>query len=230
MTGLYLYCLLPDDVVPPGDLRGVGGAPVELRRTGRLACWVSPLDGVPDPTVEEIRRHNAVVGAVLATGHSPLPVRYGQWLADEASLAERLGAGASEYLRALERVRDAVELGVRVLDPEPASFAPAELPAPEGRGAGTAYMRALSARLESERRTDFRGREIAESLRATLGSIVRAERIDALRSRNGVVSIAHLVERSGVETYRGFIHAFGHGRTDLRFFVSGPWPPYSFAA
>ena len=81
-----------------------------------------------------------------------------------------------------------------------------------------------------DKQSTDRTREIAESLRATLGSIVRAERIDALRSRNGVVSIAHLVERSGVETYRGFIHAFGHGRTDLRFFVSGPWPPYSFAA
>lgn len=230
MTGRYLYCLLSDDVVPPRGLRGVGDAPVELRRQGGLACWVSPLDRVPDPTVEEIRHHNAVVATVLAAGHTPLPVRYGQWLADDSFLAERLHAGASDFLRALERVRDAVEFGVRVLDPEPAALAPAEVPSPEGPGAGTAYLRALAARLESERRIDLRGREIAESLRATLGSIVRAERIDALHSQHGIVSIAHLVERSGAEAYRGCIDAFGHDHNDLRFFVSGPWPPYSFAA
>ncbi len=229
MTGRYLYCFLSDDVKLPRELRGVADAPVELRRAGRLACWVSALDAVPDPTVEEIRRHNAVVATVLATGHTPLPVRYGQWLADEAALTERLHAGATDYLRALERVRDAVEFGVRVLDPQPTA-APAESPSPEGPGAGTAYMRALAARLESERRIDLRGREIAESLRTNLGSIVRAERIDALRSRNGIVSIVHLVERAGAEAYRGRIDAFGHERNDLRFFVSGPWPPYSFAA
>ncbi len=229
MSGLYLYCLLPDELAPPDGLRGVADAPVALRRPGRLSCWVSPLAGVPDATIEGIRRHNAVNASVLEAGVTPLPVRFGQWLASEALLEERLRASEDAYLRALERVQGAVELGVRVLDPALEPVAPSRVSRP-GTGNGTAYLRSVAARLDCQRRLDLRGREIAESVRVTLGSIVREERIDALRSPHGLVGMAHLVERAGVAAYRERIEAFGHEHSDLRFYVSGPWPPYSFAA
>ncbi len=229
MSGLYLYCLLSDDLAPPDGLRGVAAAPVELRRPGRLACWVSPRAGAPDATLEDIRRHNAVIASALDAGLTPLPVRFGQWLASEALLEERLRAGEDAHLRMLGRVRGTVEFGVRVLDPALEPIAPPEVSAP-GVGSGTAYLRALAARLQLQHSLELRGREIAETLRTNLGSIVREERIDALHLPHGLVRMAHLVERAGAAAYRERIEAFGHERSDLRFYVSGPWPPYSFAA
>ncbi len=228
--GLYLYCLLPGGRTPPAGLVGLEDAVVHSRRAGGLFCWVSPLARVPAATVEHIRRHNAVVSAALAAGVTPLPVRYGQLLADEAALEARLAEHEAEHGRALERVRDAVEFGVRVLDPaaEPAPAADGSIG--ETDGSGTAYLRAVAARLGAERGHESRGREIAGRMRTILGPLVRAERVDPLRSRHGIVSVAHLVERTGADAYRGRIEALGRECPELRFFVSGPWPPYSFAA
>ncbi len=223
--GLYLYCLVPAGAEPPATLRGLEDAPVAARAAGRLACWVSPSTAVPDATLERIRRHDAVVEAALAAGLSPVPLRWGQWVADEAALAAALLEKQEAYLQALERVADAVEFGIRVLDPR---LEPAPAPAVAGAGAGTEYMRALAARAAAERSVDARGQEIAANLRAVLGSIIRQERIDALPTRHGVVSLAHLVARGAEPEYRAGVERVRRARPELRFLVTGPWPAYSF--
>jgi len=60
-----------------------------------------------------------------------------------------------------------------------------------------------------------------------LGSIVRQERIDALPSRHGLVSLAHLVERRAEREYRAGVDRVRGERPELRFLLTGPWPPYS---
>ncbi len=224
--GLYLYCLVPTGTEPPAGLRGLEDAPVEARRAGALTCWASPIQSVPEATLERIRRHDAVVEAALATGVTPLPLRWGQWVASAPALAAALGEREAAYRQALELVAGAVEFGVRVLDP---AHEPAPPPTAAGAGAGTAYMQALAARAAAERAVDARGREIAADLRAVLGPIIRQERIDALPSRHGVVSLAHLVARRAEGEYRAGVERVRRDRPELRFLVTGPWPPYSFA-
>lgn len=225
--GLYLYCLVPEGVVPPATLRGIEDAPVEPHVAGQLTCWVSPVSAPPEATLDRIRRHEAVVEAALAAGVTPVPLRWGQWAPSEAALAGTLRERQEAYLNALETVAGAVEFGVRVLDPARASSPP---PAPVGAGAGTAYMRALLARAAGQRAVEARGQEIAASFRAVLGAIIRQERIDALPSRHGVVSVAHLVARRREDEYRAGVQQVRRERPELRFLLTGPWPPYSFVA
>ncbi len=225
--GLYLYCLVPAGIEPPAGLRGLEDAPVVARAAGRLTCWVSPSDAVPDASLERIRRHDDVVEAALAAGATPVPLRWGQWVADEGALAATLRERESAYLEALDRVAGAVEFGVRVLDP---ALAPADLPSDAGAGTGTAYLRALVARAAAERAVDARGQEIAANLRAVLGAIIRQERIDALPTRHGLVSLVHLVARGAEPEYRAGVERVRRDWPELRFLVTGPWPPYSFAA
>ena len=91
-------------------------------------------------------------------------------------------------------------------------------------------MRDLLARAAAERAVDARGQEIATRVRAVLGAIIRQERIDALPSRHGVVSLAHLVDRREADAYRAGMERVRRERPELRFLVTGPWPPYSFTA
>ncbi len=225
--GLYLYCLVPPGTEPPADLRGLEDAPVLGRSAGGLTCWVSPIPAVPDATLERIRRHDHVVEAALAADISPVPLRWGQWVEGDAALTAALIERQVAYREALERVAGAVEFGVRVLDP---GRAPPPAPVAGGAGAGTAYMQALAARAAAERAVDARGQEIAARLRAVLGAIIRQERIEALPTRHGVVSLAHLVGRRAEGEYRAGVERVRRERPELRFLVTGPWPPYSFAA
>ncbi len=225
--GLYLYCLLPEGSPPPPTLRGVEDAPVEVRDAGPLVCWLSTLAAAPEATLDRIRRHDAVVEAALAAGVTPLPLRWGQWASSEEALATTLRERQEAYLKTLEMVAGAVEFGVRILDPV---RAPASPPVATGASTGTAYMRTLLAQAASRRAVDARGQEIASKIRAVLGAIIRQERIDALPSRHGVVSVAHLVTRREEEAYRAGVERVRRERPELRFLVTGPWPPYSFVA
>ncbi len=63
---------------------------------------------------------------------------------------------------------------------------------------------------------------------AALFAAELAEVAPALPSRHGLVSVAHLVERGAEREYRVALEVLRHERPDLRFLVTGPWPPYSF--
>ena len=223
--GLYLYCLVSAAARPPAALVGLDDAPVEARAVAGLGCWVSPCAVRPEASLERVRRHNAVVEAALAGGTTPLPLRFGQWLESEEVLEGRLLEGRTAYLQALQRLEGTVEFGVRVLDP--AREQP-ELPAAQGGVSGTAYMAALAARVQAERAVGARGLEIAARLRAVLGPNLKQERIEALPSRHGLVSMAHLVEHRAQQEYRAAVETVRRQRPELRFLVTGPWPPYSF--
>jgi hypothetical protein len=85
---------------PPPELFAV--------RHGALAAIVAGHEA-PDPTPEALRRHEAVVEGLM--GERPLlPMRFGSTSGDVAAL---LVERHDELLAALERVRGAVEVGVR---------------------------------------------------------------------------------------------------------------------
>jgi len=223
--GLYLYCFVPAAVRPPALLGGLEDEPVQARALGDLGCWVSSCAARPEASLERVRRHNAVVEAALAGGTTPLPLRFGQWLETDGALEEVLLERRAAYLQALQRLDGTVEFGLRVLDP---ALAQAEPSPPHGAASGTAYMRELAARVQAEQAVGARGLEIAARLRAVLGPHLKQERIEALPSRHGLVSLAHLIERRAEREYRAAVDDVRRQRPELRFLVTGPWPPYSF--
>ena len=104
----YVYAVTEAGApAPPPELYAV--------RHGALAAVVAD-HAPPSPTPEALRRHEAVVEGLMARG-PVLPMRFGSVTEDVAGwLAEH----EAELTAALERVRDAVELGVRAGEDPPA--------------------------------------------------------------------------------------------------------------
>lgn len=224
--GCYLYCIGPEGLpAPDGELRGLDGAPVLSWRLTPFAVWVSPSERAPTPSIERIRRHDRVVRAATTLGATPLPVRFGQWFRTREALATRLQEGASGYREALRIVRRAVEFGVRVVDP-----GARPLPAPEPGGDGRAYMEALARRHATRSEARERGRRVAEELRAHFGPLVRSQRADPGDGEGLLVELSHLVGRDEIGPYRGEAERYRTLHPELQVLLSGPWPPYSFAA
>lgn len=218
--GLYLYCVGAPDHPPPIELEGIAGAPVRALDAGGLQAWVSSLDGPPPASLDRVRAHNAVVEASAETS-TPLPMRFGQWFETEAALSAALDARQPGLERALDRVREAMEFGVRIIE-----RGGAERPAPD-RSTGKAYLEALARREEEAERSRRRGAQVAAELRSFLGSVVRAQEVRPGGS-DALVSIAHLVGRHDTGTYNTRLRTFSLRWPDLRFVFSGPWPPYGF--
>lgn len=227
MKGLYLYCLVTPGTDPP-DTEGIDGAPVTALDAGAVGLWLSRIASAPAFSLEHVRRHNAVVMAALEAGVTPLPMRFGQWFPTRERLDARLRARGAAYEERLGELTGSAEYGIRVAHrkspPPPGSDGPATT--------GRQHMEALARRSREQREVARRGERLATELRERVGGLVKRERVLPLEPRQGLVSVAHLVDRHRAGAYRQELEAFRSETVErdgtLHCLLTGPWPPYSF--
>lgn len=221
--GLYLYCVGAPGHLAPEAVTGIDGAPIATREVAGLTAWLSELEAAPTPSLERIRQHNRVVERACDE-RTALPLRFGQWFADDHALETSVRDRLDHLRRGLERVAGAMEMGARILDPEHARD-----DEPPDRSTGRAYLEAIARREGSAKAARDRGEAIARSLTERLNGLVRDARVRPLGSAAGLVAVAYLVGRHDIGNYEAAVRDFAARHADLRFLFSGPWPPYGFA-
>jgi hypothetical protein len=159
--------------------------------------------------------HERVLEAIMVRG-PVLPVRFGTRLRSEEELATALRERQGSLLEALERVRGRVELGVRVLSGREERRATSAL-------SGRDY---LLGRVSEHRSHE----QAARKLHGPLAELAVASRKSEQPSPPAILVGSYLVDEAEVERFRERGDALGRRQGDLRVVVTGPWPPYSFAA
>lgn len=235
---LYVYGL-SDEVTPAmiESIRGIGDAAPQLLQFGGFAAVASEFAGERIPlTRANVEAHNRVNLHLLAHT-TPLPFRFGT-LAARPQLDSYISAHADALADALERVRGAVEMSVKIMwdveaERDDAGSGAATAAAAAGdasRGTGTAFLAAKQRELAGEAALKERAEEIRARLAAAVAGAVRDERVLVNSSHALVVRAAHLVERGRLDEYRKRLRALREEQPDRwRFMTSGAWPPYSFS-
>jgi hypothetical protein len=224
--GFYGYCVVPGSHRPPEGLKGLEAAIVAFRPVGGLAVWYSDMSR-PDPTIEHIRSHNATVEMAVTEAVTPVPLRFGQW-ADEAGVFDRIITEKLGWYEDRLRVfAGAMEFGLRIVRPDKQTSAQlVRVPPSES---GTAYMNALRARASAKQDEQAEAELVRARIAETVVELVLEERVEDARTPHGLVTISHLVPRKHFEAYRERVHSLREQLGELRFLLSGPWLPYSFA-
>jgi Gas vesicle synthesis protein GvpL/GvpF len=223
---LYLYAITQSPDSPDGT--GLRGAPLRAIGENGVFAVASEHEDLEIEAGADLWAHEEVVERLMDRA-TVLPVRLGTLLADESEVREALRRRHRELAEGLERVRGAVELGVRALLDDGDEREPAAAAAPSHRGRadaagpGTAY---LLARLASHRRID----EAAERIHRPLASLARAStrRRDARRA--GLLNVSYLVDGARVEPFRARVEQLAEEMPDASIVCTGPWPPYSFSS
>jgi hypothetical protein len=224
---LHLYCILPPDGSTP-EAVGVDGAPVRGVPCGSVSCVVSEHDETPAASPERVRAHNAVITACMDRRVTPVPLRFGQAVADEAALREGIGRDVARWTSLLATFAGHAEYGVRV-DRE-ASERPEAVREmhPAAANPGTHYMAALARKHAAAADRRMEGERIAALILERAGDTVRDSRVDSGPAAGSVVSVAHLVAWERATSYHAAVAAVRDVEPALTFRCSGPWPPYSF--
>lgn len=224
--GVYGYCVVPWDHAPAGALAGVSDAAVRPHAVADLAVWVSEIER-PDPTVENIEAHNRVVEAAVTGALTPVPLRFGQWAAELAVFEAVIAEKTLWYRERLSTFEGALEFGLRVIRPDRVRSARVVRTPPAA--SGREYMNSLRDRVA----TAYEQRQDEERIRAgiseELGRFVREERMEEGRTPHGVLTASHLVARADFDEYLAHARNLRLRFPELRFLLSGPWAPYSFA-
>ena len=182
---------------------------------GQLVAVVSEHSGPPpEPTAAALGDFERTVRALM--DRVPiLPAQFGSVLEDEADVRDFLRRRGEDLLARLERVRGAVEIGLRASWRDRAAL-PNERPE-----SGTAYLR---DRLELREQA----RRVAHQLDPLTALALSSRRVLAPRPDLPVLD-AYLVDQGRVDEFVALVEKLGRGLDDVDLVCTGPWPPYSFA-
>src|SRR5690349_18787768 len=213
---LYVYAISDCRRCP--SVRGLQGASLSVTGVdGVFAVWSIHEQPLALTDESALWDHERVVEALLEDV-AVLPMRLGSWLPDHDALLDMLRERNLELRGGLDRVRGAVELGVRAVLRDGAD-AITEVSRDERRP-GTAY---LLSRLNQEKRAEAVTARIHRPL-AALSRATCARRT----SLAGSVNTAYLVDREQVGSFRAAVEDLETELGEATVVCTGPWPPYSF--
>jgi Gas vesicle synthesis protein GvpL/GvpF len=216
---IYAYGICePATASPPPPRRGLGGATLRVLTSDGLAAVYSRHRSLrPRPSPELVLAHERVVEAMMARG-PVLPLRFGTQLEAEERLAAALTERGDELLRALERLRGHVELGLRVIQ-RPGSKPDFD---DAGERSGRAY---LLARAAHHRRAE----EAARDIHAPLADLAAESRLRERAAPPAILVAAYLIDARAEDDLRRRADELAAQHEDLHVVVTGPWPPYNFS-
>ena len=212
---LLLYAVADCSLAEAADGVGVDGCALEAIGEDGLVAIVSEHQRRPELTEDALWAFERGV-ELRMSDNAVLPARFGSVFAERQPLEAVLRDRRAEFMEKFERVRGAVELGVRASWPaaEPDST-------PSGPDAGSVYMR---ARLER----GARARDIAAQIDDAVGSIARAKSCQVLTRPTVPVTASYLVDRERTDEFVTGVRALDATMQDTQLICTGPWPPYSF--
>jgi len=228
----YVFALV--DAAPRGRLgRGLGG-PLRAREVPGGFAIVERRADVPPLEFGPLRAHQQVVTRLARAVPAILPIRFGTLL-DEDALDEVLAERGGDVTEAFALVRERVqftwrratgnkadhERGSMRIRAYPSEAGPDQSGAQPAAGAGAAYLRRAAGSVAAAAPGAFR------LLGKTLHPFVVREKFQA--AANGMPdTLYHLVESTAARRYR--VRARALTRATPAMTLSGPWPPFAFAA
>jgi Gas vesicle synthesis protein GvpL/GvpF len=225
---LYVYCLLEGIVHLDRLPQGISNAPVRLLPIDDLAVLVSEFDNDAVAVTRETALAHATVVRSVLDRTTPLPFRFGT-LVSEEQLRSYISARKPALENNFALVRDCVEMSVKIIWNVSNNNEPEQL-SPERQGAGARFLEEKRREILGNEQRSAEAAELAGWLHENIGELIRDEQVTVRPSEKLVLAAAHLVERNKIRQYREKIAEACAKRPDLRFLLSGPWPPYSFAS
>jgi gas vesicle protein GvpL/GvpF len=173
--------------------------PLESVEACGLAALCAPATE-REVSADALWRHEELVEALMEE-RDLLPVRYGTCVDDAAAAARVLEEQHDRWSAALDRVRGAVELSLRVIG---------DAGGPES---GAEYLQSKAE---------------VRALQEPLEALARASARRPARAAGELLRAAYLVDRGRVQPFVERVAELQAENPDFSLLCTGPWPPYSF--
>ena len=208
------------DPVAGLELKGLDHQAMECLSCGYIAAAFTRHTVAPAAVAENIVQYEQAIERLMAHV-TLLPVRFGTCFNGEDGAREALNQNRARLAEGLGAVRGKVEMGVRILSPEPTA-----------RPSGTVFVRGtdyMRARLAERRQEEEREQQHLRIAQEALGPAIQHwPNYVQSAIRNGIASFAFLISQNDVDEFRSAIRAAMKIHPELRLLCTGPWPAYHF--
>jgi hypothetical protein len=237
--GKYVYCVIRVEGKREFGSIGIGGGQRVYTISYRdLAAVVSDTPIVIyDPTRENVLAHEFVNETVMAE-YTVIPMSFGTVFRSEEDVGELLRSTHQAFSDVLDKMKDKIEFGLRVLWDRDKVIANIERENDEIRrlkdeisrhsASSTYFARMQLGRLIESALEEMSGRYVAD-IHEALKAVAVASRSNKPIGDRVILNAAFLVDRSSVQSFDERVKETSHQYEELLTFkYSGPWPPYNF--
>jgi hypothetical protein len=237
--GKYVYCIIRSDRPREFGSIGIGGGQrVYTVDFNNLAAVVSDTPIVIyDPTRENVLAHEFVNETVMRE-HTVIPMSFGTVFRSEDDVSELLRSTHQAFSDVLDKMRDKIEFGLKILWEREKVIANIERDNDEIRrlkdeisrhtASSTYFARMQLGRLIESALEEMSTRYVAD-IHDSLKPVAVASRSNKPIGDLMILNAAFLVDRSQETAFDEKVKEVSRKYEDLlRFKYSGPWPPYNF--
>jgi hypothetical protein len=221
-----LYGILRSEADAASRISALAAGPqIRLVCDGDLGAAVSltpdAAAGPPDPKV-----HAQIVQALHAVC-AVLPVRHGVSFDTEAEVREILCERGGLFRRALEDLQGCGEMGVRVIG---RAMSASPLCAPAALSPARAYLASRQSHYAARDATRQEVSQLAGRIEGAFQGLFAKCKTESFFLRDHpILSLNFLVRRGETECFRDAFRRLEQ-RAPEKCLLTGPWPPYNFAA
>jgi len=226
----YVYCLTDTmasiDTLPPG-LGDAEVCQVSFNGISALISEVAP--GHLSGDARNALAHQCVIQGAFERSTSVIPCRFGALFADEQQVLALVTTHYTRLEANLTRLRDRVEIGVRVLvdgieAPVVRTLETERLPD------GARYLLGKRQRYDVARALSERAECLVRALNTATAPLWADVNVGTRARESGLLlSLSYLLDRKNLSAFMHAYQQFKDGQPGLKLLRSGPWPPYSFA-
>jgi hypothetical protein len=237
--GKYVYCIIRSDRPREFGSIGIGGGQrVYTVGFNNLAAVVSDTPIVIyDPTRENVLAHEFVNETVMRE-HTVIPMSFGTVFRSEDDVSELLRSTHQAFSDVLDKMRDKIEFGLKILWEREKVIANIERDNDEIRrlkdeisrhtASSTYFARMQLGRLIESALEEMSTRYVAD-IHDSLKPVAVASRSNKPIGDLMILNAAFLVDRAQEASFDEKVKEVSRKYEDLlRFKYSGPWPPYNF--
>lgn len=237
--GKYVYCIIRSDRPREFGSIGIGGGQrVYTVGFNNLAAVVSDTPIVIyDPTRENVLAHEFVNETVMRE-HTVIPMSFGTVFRSEDDVSELLRSTHQAFSDVLDKMRDKIEFGLKILWEREKVIANIERDNDEIRrlkdeisrhtASSTYFARMQLGRLIESALEEMSTRYV-DDIHNSLKPVAVASRSNKPIGDLMILNAAFLVDRSQETAFDEKVKEVSRKYEDLlRFKYSGPWPPYNF--
>src|SRR5213082_3840194 len=237
--GKYVYCIIRSDRPREFGSIGIGGGERVFTVAYKdLAAVVSDTPIVIyDPTRENVLAHEFVNETVMKE-HTVIPMSFGTVFRSEDDVTELLRSTYQAFSDVLEKMRDKIEFGLKVLWDREKVIANLERENDEisrlreeisrHTASSTYFARMQLGRLIDGALEEMSARYVAD-IQDALKPVAIASRSNKPIGDRMILNAAFLVDRASEQAFDERVKETSRRYEDvLSFKYSGPWPPYNF--
>jgi hypothetical protein len=237
--GKYVYCIIRVDRTREFGAIGIGGGKrVYTVGFQELAAVVSDTPIVIyDPTRENVLAHEFVNETVMRE-HTLIPMSFGTVFRSEDDVTELLRSTHQAFSDVLDKMKDKIEFGLKVLWDREKVVANLERDNDEIRrlkdeisrhsASSTYFARMQLGRLIEVALEEMSSRYVAD-IHDALKPVAVASRSNKPIGDRMILNAAFLVDRSSEQGFDERVKETSRRYEELLTFkYSGPWPPYNF--